>query len=87
MAFEDLEATMMRGSVLESIDVTKPFEIETDASDFALGGVFIQEGHPSLMKVESSMMLKRGTLSPKKKCWLWSIAYESGDSTSWDHNS
>ena len=46
MAFEDLKATMTRGPVLGLVDVTKPFEIETDASDFALGGVLIQEGHP-----------------------------------------
>ena len=37
---------MKRGPVLGLVDVTKPFEIETDASDFALGGVLIQEGHP-----------------------------------------
>ena len=46
MAFEDLKATMTRGPVLGLVDVTKPFEIETYASDFALGGVLIQEGHP-----------------------------------------
>ena len=46
MAFEDLKATMTRGPILGLVDVTKPFEIETDASDFALGGVLIQEGHP-----------------------------------------
>ena len=37
---------MTRGPVLGLVDVTKPFEIETDASDFALGGVLIEEGHP-----------------------------------------
>ena len=36
---------MTRGLVLGLVDVTKPFEIEIDASDFALGGVLIQEGH------------------------------------------
>ena len=37
---------MMRGPVLGLVDVTKSFEIETDASDLALGGVLIQESHP-----------------------------------------
>ena len=37
---------MTRGPVLGLVDVAKPFEIETDASNFALGGVLIQEGHP-----------------------------------------
>ena len=44
MTFEDLKSTMTRGPVLGLVDVTKPFEIETDA--FALGSVLIQEGHP-----------------------------------------
>ena len=46
MTFEDLKATMTRGPALGLVDVTKPFEIETDTSDSALGGVLIQEGHP-----------------------------------------
>ena len=68
MTFEDLKATIMRGPVLRLVDVFKPFEIETDASDFSLGSVLIQEGPPSLMKVGSSMMQKGSTLSLKKKC-------------------
>ena len=47
---------MTRGPVVGLVDVAKPFEIETNASDFALGGVVIQEGHPISYKVESSMM-------------------------------
>ena len=31
--------------VLALLDVTKPFEVQTDALDFALGGVLLQEGH------------------------------------------
>ena len=46
MALEDLKATMTRGPALELVDVYKPFEIEIDDSDFALGDVLIQEGHP-----------------------------------------
>ena len=46
MTFEDLKTTMTRGPVLGLVDVTKPFEIETDASDLALDGVLILEGHP-----------------------------------------
>ena len=46
MAFGDLKATMTRSPVLKLVDVSKPFEIETDASDFSLGGVLIEEGHP-----------------------------------------
>ena len=67
MAFEDLKATMKRGPVLGLIDVTKPFEIETDASDFALCGVLIQEGHS--IAYESRMLndaKRRYTVSEKE---------------------
>ena len=37
---------MMEGPALGIADVKKPFKVETDASDFALGGVQVQEEHP-----------------------------------------
>ena len=45
-AFDNLKNAIMEGSVLGIVDVTKPFEVETDASNFSLGGVLLQEGHP-----------------------------------------
>ncbi|OMO75693.1 reverse transcriptase [Corchorus capsularis] len=45
-AFENLKKTMMTDPVLALPDIEKPLEVETDASDFALGGVLLQEGHP-----------------------------------------
>ena len=45
-AFENLKRAVMENPVLTLPDVTKPFEVQTDASDFALGGVLLQEGHP-----------------------------------------
>ncbi|TYK26611.1 reverse transcriptase [Cucumis melo var. makuwa] len=45
-AFDGLKQAMMEGPLLGIADVTKPFKVETDASDYALGGVLLQNGHP-----------------------------------------
>ena len=45
-AFDGLKQALMEGPLLGIADVTKPFEVETDASDYALGGVLLQNGHP-----------------------------------------
>lgn len=46
VAFERLKMAMTTRPVLSLPDLQKPFEVETDASDFAIGGVLTQEGHP-----------------------------------------
>ncbi|KAA0062304.1 reverse transcriptase [Cucumis melo var. makuwa] len=51
-AFDGLKQAMMEGPFLGIADVTKPFEVETNASDYALGGVLLQNGH--LIAYESS---------------------------------
>ena len=43
--FDELKTAMMKGPVLALLDISKPFEVQTDASNFALGGVLLQEGH------------------------------------------
>ncbi|KAH9723181.1 Endonuclease [Citrus sinensis] len=45
-AFEELKKAISEEPVLALPDHTKPFEVQTDASDFATGGVLMQEGHP-----------------------------------------
>ncbi|XP_074306255.1 uncharacterized protein LOC141641327 [Silene latifolia] len=44
--FEKLKEAVVQEPVLALPDITKPFEVETDASYYALGGVLLQEGHP-----------------------------------------
>ncbi|GJU98173.1 ATP-binding cassette subfamily C member 8 [Tanacetum coccineum] len=44
--FESLKKEVMEEPVLRLPDVTMPFELHTDASDFAIGGVLMQDGHP-----------------------------------------
>ncbi|KAK8948956.1 hypothetical protein KSP39_PZI005193 [Platanthera zijinensis] len=45
-AFEDLKLAMSTEPVLSLPDFGKEFEVQTDASDFAIGGVLMQDGHP-----------------------------------------
>ncbi|KAG9447517.1 hypothetical protein H6P81_013645 [Aristolochia fimbriata] len=45
-AFEALKQEIVKEPVLRLPDLTKPFKVHTDASNFAIGGVLEQEGHP-----------------------------------------
>ncbi|TYK15859.1 reverse transcriptase [Cucumis melo var. makuwa] len=57
---------MMEGPLLGIADVTKPFEVETDASDYALGGVLLQNGHPIAYESQKlNVAERRYTVSEK----------------------
>ncbi|TYK03667.1 uncharacterized protein E5676_scaffold863G00210 [Cucumis melo var. makuwa] len=45
-AFDRLKHAVSEEPVMVLADHTKPFEVHTDASDFAIGGVLMQDGHP-----------------------------------------
>lgn len=45
-AFESLKAAISEAPVLALPNFSKTFEVHTDASDFAIGGVLMQDGHP-----------------------------------------
>ncbi|KAL0415947.1 UNVERIFIED_CONTAM: Transposon Tf2-12 polyprotein [Sesamum latifolium] len=45
-SFDRLKRAMVTDPVLALSDMSKPFVVETDASDFALGGVLMKDGHP-----------------------------------------
>ncbi|KAL6312713.1 hypothetical protein AAG906_024671 [Vitis piasezkii] len=46
MTFKGLKEAISIEPVLRFPDLDLPFEVQTDASDRALGGVLVQEGHP-----------------------------------------
>jgi hypothetical protein len=45
-AFFELKHHLCSAPVLTLPDLQQPFEIETDASDYAIGAVLTQQGHP-----------------------------------------
>ena len=45
-AFNDLKQRLCSATMLSLPDLQHPFEIETDASDYAVGAVLTQHGHP-----------------------------------------
>lgn len=45
-AFERLKEEMQKEPVMALPNHDKPYEVHTDASDYAIGGVLMQEGHP-----------------------------------------
>ena len=65
-AFEALKRAMTEELVLALPDFSKPYEVHTDTSDFAIRGVLMQEGHLWPMRVGSSM-IPRGGIPYKRK--------------------
>eukprot|EP00253_Pinus_taeda_P026211 PITA_26211 len=45
-AFDDLKRRMVTTPILKFPDFGRPFEVHTNASDFSIGGVLMQDGHP-----------------------------------------
>ncbi|GMQ12089.1 hypothetical protein CsSME_00054546 [Camellia sinensis var. sinensis] len=45
-AFDKLKEAITKEPVLALPDCAKAYEVQTDASDFAIGGVLMQDGHP-----------------------------------------
>lgn len=49
-AFEGLKVAILEKSVLALLNFSKTFEVYTDASDYVIGGVLMQERHPITFK-------------------------------------
>jgi hypothetical protein len=68
-AFDKLKVAVASEPVLHLPNFELPFEVHTDASDKAIGGVLVQEGHHVAFESRSSRKLSRSILPMRKRCW------------------
>ncbi len=68
-AFETLKGILVKVPVLKLPDFDKNFEIHFDASDFAIGGVLVQEGRPVAFESKKLNETERRWLTHEKEMW------------------
>jgi hypothetical protein len=72
-AFETLKGILVKAPVLKLPDFDKEFEIHSDASDFAIGGVLVQEGR--LVAFESKKLSETERRWPTHEQELWAVIH------------
>ncbi len=68
-AFETLKGILVKAPVLKLPDFDKDFEIHSDASDFAIGGVLVQEGRPVAFESKKLSETERRWPTHEKEMW------------------
>ncbi|XP_039069596.1 uncharacterized protein LOC120216163 [Hibiscus syriacus] len=66
-AFDDLKNVVVNELVFTLLDLEKPLEVETDASDYAIGGVLLQDEHPVAFESMKLNETETRYTSPEKK--------------------
>jgi hypothetical protein len=79
--FETLKGILMKAPVLKLPDFDKDFEIHSDASDFAIGGVLVQDGRPVAFKSKKLSETSEGGQHTRRKCGRSYIASRLGATT------
>jgi len=74
-AVKHLKAALIHYTQLQSPDTTKPYELYTDASGYAAGGVLIQEGKPLgfLSKKFSEVESRYSTYNQELLAMVWAL--------------
>jgi len=91
--FETLKGILVKVPVLKLPDFDKDFEIHSDASDFAIGGVLVQEGRPMAFGSKKLSETKRRWPTHEKNLWAvrhclktWGHYIGSKDVVVWTNN-
>jgi hypothetical protein len=72
-AFETLKGILVKALVLKLPDFDKDLEIHSDASDFAIGGVLVQEGRP--VAFESKKLSETEQRWPTHEKEMWAVIH------------
>jgi hypothetical protein len=67
LAFSALKTAMVQAPVMSLPNFTKPFVIETDASNLGIGAMLMQEGHPLAYLSKSPGPKSRGLSTYEKE--------------------
>ena len=68
-AFGELKRHLTSALVLKFPDFKKPFEVHTDTSDFAIGGVLMEEGRPVAFESKKLSDVERRWPTHEKEMW------------------
>jgi hypothetical protein len=92
-AFETLKGILVKASVLKLPDFDKDFEIHSDTSDFAIGGVIVQDGRPVAFESKKLSETERRWPTHEKEMWVvihclktWGHYIGSKDVVVWTDN-
>jgi len=75
----DLKNRLLSTPILGFLDFIKPFEVHIDASDFAIGGVFMQDGHSIAFENKKLYMLNYNGQLMKKSCMSLCATWKHGN--------
>ncbi len=91
--FETLKGILVKAPMLKLPDFDKDFEIHSDASDFAIGGVLVQDGRPVAFESKKLSETKRRWPTHEKEMWVvihclktWGHHIGSKDVVVWTDN-
>ena len=80
-AFQKLKYGITSEPVLRLPDLELPFEVHTDGSDRALGGVLVQEGHPVAFESRKLCAAEQRYIAHEKEMTAVTIAWRHGSTT------